>query len=65
MNLSMHQKNKIKIIGIATGILLFVVITCLIIYETIDFANDYRCSNLPLNKFFQDKSCEKYWRYKK
>lgn len=31
----------------------------------IDFANDYRCSNLPLNEFFQDESCKKYWRYKK
>jgi|GEM_PF-4194430 hypothetical protein len=65
MNLSMEKKNKIKNIGIAIGILLFFAITCLIIYEAIDFANDYRCSNLPLNEFFQDESCKKYWRYEK
>ena len=61
MNLSMEKKNKIKNIGIAIGILLFFAITCLIIYEAIDFANDYRCSN----EFFQDESCKKYWRYEK
>lgn len=65
MNLSMEKKNKIKNIGIAIGILLFFAITCLIIYEAIDFSNDYRCSNLPLNEFFQDESCKKYWRYEK
>lgn len=65
MNLSMEKKNKIKNIGIAIGILLFFAITYLIIYEAIDFANDYRCSNLPLNEFFQDESCKKYWRYEK
>ena len=65
MNLSMEKKNKIKNIGIAIGILLFFAITCFIIYEAIDFANDYRGSNLPLNEFFQDDSCKKYWRYEK
>lgn len=65
MNLSMEKKTKIKNIGIVMGILLFFAITCLVIYEAIDFVNDYRCSNLPLNEFFQDESCKKYWRYKK
>lgn len=65
MNLSMEKKNKFKNIGIAIGILLFFAITCLIIYETMDFLNDYRCSNLALDDFFQDKRCKKYWRYKK
>lgn len=65
MNLSTEKKIKIKNIGIVMGILLFFAITCLVIYETMDFVNDYRCSNLPLNEFFQDKSCKKYWRYKK
>ena len=65
MNLSMEKKNKIKNICMVIGILLFFAIVCLIIYEAIDFANDYRCSNMPINEFFQDKSCEKYWRYEK
>lgn len=34
------------------------------IIETKEMLNDYRCSNLPLNEFFQDKKCEKYWRYR-
>lgn len=65
MNLSMEKKTKIKNIGIVMGILLFFAITCLVIYEAVDFVNDYKCSNLPLNEFFQDKSCKKYWRYRK
>lgn len=32
--------------------------------ETKEMLNDYRCSNLPLNEFFQDKKCEKYWKYR-
>ena len=34
------------------------------IYEINDFYNDYRCSNLPLNEFFEDTKCEKYWKYR-
>jgi hypothetical protein len=62
MNLSMKKRNKIKSI---IGILLFFAIVCLIIYQSIDLANNYRCNNLPLNEFFKDKSCNKYWRNEK
>lgn len=34
------------------------------VIETKEMLNDYRCSNLPINEFFQDKKCEKYWRYR-
>lgn len=62
MNQNMHK--KIKNIAIALGILLSFAFICFIIYEVNDFVNDYRCSNMPINEFFQDKTCEKYWRYK-
>lgn len=26
-----------------------------------EMLNDHRCYNLPLNEFYQDKKCEKYW----
>ena len=26
--------------------------------------NDHRCYNLPLNEFYQDKKCERYWNLK-
>lgn len=46
--------------------ILFLIIIGLIFYGINwyiqDFLNDYRCSNMPLNEFFQDKSCIKYWR---
>lgn len=62
MNLSMKKRNKIKSI---IGILLFFAIVCLIIYQSIDLGNNYRCNNLTLNEFFKDKSCNKYWRNEK
>lgn len=65
MNLSMEKKNKIKNICMVIGILLFFAIACLIIYQSIDLANNYRCNNLLLNEFFKDKSCNKYWRNEK
>lgn len=46
------------------GILLFFAFVCFVIYMAYDFANDYRCSNMPINEFFQDEKCEKYWRYR-
>lgn len=47
------------------GILLLFAFVCFVIYMAYDFANDYRCSNMPINEFFQDEKCEKYWRYRK
>ena len=42
-------------------ILVFFLITCLFIYEMVDFYNDYRCSTMPFSDFLQDNSCRKYW----
>lgn len=33
-------------------------------FEIKEMLNDYRCSQLPINEFFQDKKCERYWRYR-
>ena len=49
------------------GIILIILITLGAIWFIVEFKemlNDYRCSQLPLNEFFQDESCEKYWRYR-
>lgn len=58
------KKNKriIKILLIITGIALLFSFISIVIYEVNDFLNDYRCSHLPINEFFQDETCEKYWR---
>lgn len=47
----------IIIILITIGVLWFVV-------EVKEMLNDYRCSQLPINDFFQDEKCERYWRYR-
>jgi len=47
----------IIIILITIGVIWFVV-------EVKEMLNDYRCSQLPINEFFQDEKCERYWRYR-
>lgn len=47
----------IIIILITIGVLWFVV-------EVKEMLNDYRCSQIPINEFFQDEKCERYWRYR-
>ena len=46
--------SLILFIFIVIGFLVFVTIT----YEML---NDHRCYTMPLNEFYQDKRCEKYW----
>ncbi len=59
------KEDKIeKIIGIS-AIIIGIVMCIGIIIFAIEFAemlNDHRCYNLPLNEFYKDKKCEKYWR---
>ena len=57
------QEKIEKVIGILT-IITIVVVAIFIIFFIIEFKemlNDHRCYNLPLNEFYQDKKCEKYW----
>ena len=59
--------DRIEKILNVIGIAMIVLITIGIIWFIIDFKemlNDHRCYELPINEFFQDKKCEKYWRYK-
>ncbi len=60
------MKNK-KILEIATIMICVAICLALIIFfcTFLEMLNDYRCYNLPLNEFFQDKRCERYWDMKK
>lgn len=61
----MNRLNKILDV---LGIILIILITIGAIWFIVEFKemlNDYRCSQLPINEFFQDESCKKYWRYEK
>lgn len=49
--------NVFLIFGIIT-IIVFIIIFIIAFKEML---NDYRCYNMPLNEFYQDKKCEKYW----
>ena len=52
-----------KILIILFTICSVLVITFIIwfILEFKEMLNDHRCYNLPLNEFYQDKKCERYW----
>lgn len=52
-----------KILDILS-IIAIVIITSMIVLFVIEFKemlNDHRCYTLPLNEFYQDTKCEKYW----
>lgn len=56
-----------KILDIVIILVVFLIACGLIwlFFEVKEMLNDYRCTNLPINEFFQDEKCEKYWRYQK
>lgn len=39
-------------------IILFIIVMCGLVY---DMLNDYRCSQLPIDKFYSDNRCRYYW----
>lgn len=60
----MNRLNKIlDVLGIILIILITIGAICFIV-EFKEMINDYRCSQLPINEFFQDEKCERYWRYR-
>lgn len=60
----MDKLEKIlNVLGIIVAIV-YTIGTIWFVFEVKEMMNDYRCNQLPLNEFFQDKKCEKYWRYK-
>ncbi len=47
-----------------TIVIVFVAMCIAVILFLIAFKemlNDHRCYNLPLNEFYQDEKCSKYW----
>ena len=59
--------NKLEKVLSILGIMLIILITIGAIWfiiEVKEMLNDYRCSQLPINKFFQDEKCERYWGYR-
>lgn len=55
-----------KIVNIISAILLVIIVVIIIvfIFAFKEMMNDYRCSQLLLNEFFQDEKCERYWKYR-
>ena len=50
----------ITIMGIIVSIVIIfitIIFTCIFL----EMLNDHRCYTMPLNEFYQDKRCEKYW----
>lgn len=47
--------------AIVLTLILFCIGTILFLIAFKEMMNDHRCYNLPLNEFYQDKKCEKYW----
>lgn len=60
----MNKLEKVLNIAIVTFSVIIIVAIIVFIFIFKEMLNDYRCSQLPLNEFFQDKQCERYWRYR-
>lgn len=62
----MEEKYEkiLNILGIIT-ISLIVIFIIFFIIEFKEMLNDHRCYTMPLNEFYKDKKCEKYWDFKK
>lgn len=58
------MSNKLKNILLTILILFFFTFICLVIYEINDFITDYKCAQMPINDFFQEPKCKKYWGYR-
>lgn len=56
-------EKVLNVLGFIT-IILITIGAIWFIFEVKEMLNDYRCSQLPINEFFQDEKCERYWRYR-
>lgn len=59
--------NKLEKAINILGIIVIIAIIIFAIWFVIEFKemlNDYRCYNLPLNEFYQDEKCERYWDFR-
>lgn len=53
----------IKITGIIASVIIIIftiIFTCIFL----EMLNDHRCYTMPLDEFYQDKRCERYWNMK-
>lgn len=60
--------NKLEKILNVLAVITVIAILIFIIWFVIEFKemlNDHRCYDLPLNEFYQDKKCERYWDFEK
>lgn len=58
------KADKILTIAAIITIILVIIFFVFFIIEFKEMLNDHRCYNLPLNEFFQDEKCSKYWGYR-
>lgn len=57
----MEKLEKILKIMIIVILILSVIFIIWFILEFKEMLNDHRCYNLPINEFYQDEKCERYW----
>lgn len=61
----MEEKIE-KVLNILAIITISLMVIFIIVFAIAfkEMLNDHRCYNLPINEFYQDKKCEKYWNLK-
>lgn len=59
------EKNEILIYILIALVSVTLLVFIWFMIEFKEMINDYRCSNLPINQFYQEKKCQSYWRYEK
>ena len=60
----MDKLEKAMNVAIILVLIFMIIFFIWFIIATKEMLNDYRCSQLPINEFFQDEKCERYWGYR-
>jgi hypothetical protein len=60
----MKKLNKLLNILSVVIVILLVIGFIWLFFEIKEMLIDYRCSQLPINEFFKDNECKRYWRYR-
>lgn len=56
-------KKAINILGVIV-IIVMLIFAIWFVIEFKEMLNDHRCYNLPLDEFYQDEKCERYWDFR-
>lgn len=56
-------EKAINILGIIV-IIAMLIFAIWFVIEFKEMLNDHRCYNLPLDEFYQDEKCERYWDFR-